>query len=212
VTVTAVLAAMYRHHDRAGWLDAAVDPRLQASAGTHPALLTPLVRLGDPPAGVAMTLALVLACAAVRRWRGALLAGIAVPAASALTELVLKPVVGRTLHGALSFPSGHATSMFALAAACAVLLASPPRTRLPGPVRASLVLAAVLVAGLVAAAMVALNYHYATDAVAGAATGTGVVLLTAVVLDWCVPGARRKDPAPGRPLPEATQQTQPGVR
>lgn len=185
VAVTVLLALMYHHHERPGWLDAVVDPRLQASAGRHQALLTPLVRLGDPPAGIVLTLVLVAGCLAARRWRGALLAGIAVPAASALTELVLKPLVGRTLHGALSFPSGHATSMFALAAACAVLLANPPRARPPAAARLALalVLGAVLVAAMVAAAMVALDYHYVTDAIAGAATGTAVVLLTALILD-----------------------------
>ena len=183
VAVMVVLAVMYRHHDRAGWLDAAVDPRLRTSLGAHPALLTPLVRLGDPPAGIVLTLALVLYCVAARRWRGALLAGIAVPVASALTELVLKPLVGRTLHGGPGFPSGHATSMFALAAVCAVLLANPPRARLSKAARLALVLGAVLVAGLVSAAMVAREYHYATDAIAGATTGTAVVLLTALLLD-----------------------------
>src|SRR5690348_18317084 len=81
VAVTVLLALMYRHHERPGWLDTVVDPRLQASVGRHPALLNPLVRLGDPPAGIVLALVLVAGCLAARRWRGALLAGIAVPAA-----------------------------------------------------------------------------------------------------------------------------------
>jgi hypothetical protein len=49
-----------------------------------------------------MTSVLVLACLVTRRWRGAVLAAVAVPAAAGLAELVLKPLVGRTLMGALS--------------------------------------------------------------------------------------------------------------
>ena len=76
-----------------------------------------------------LTVILVLACLATRNWSGAVLATVAEPAAGALTESVLKPYVGR-IDQARSFPSGHATSLFALAAVCRSC--SPiPRTACP---------------------------------------------------------------------------------
>ena len=130
-------------------------------------LLHLLAWLGGLGSVAVLTAALVLACLVARRWRGAVLAGLAVPAAVALTEFGLKPLVGRSISGYPSFPSGHATAMFALAATCAVLLANPPRPRLPRSVRLALVAGAVLVAAAVPVAMVALGYHYFTDIVAG---------------------------------------------
>jgi membrane-associated phospholipid phosphatase len=184
VAVTVFLGARFSQHTRAGWLDTAVDARVQAVIGGHSVLLNRLVGLGDPIPVTVMTAALLLACLAMRRWRGAVLVAVAVPAASALAELLLKPVIGRTLAGALSFPSGHATGVFALAAAFAALLADPLRPRLPVALRLLLALAALLVACAVAAALVGLGAHYFTDTVGGAAVGTGVVLATALVLDW----------------------------
>ena len=82
--------------------------------------------------------------------------------------------------------------MFALAASCAVLLANPPRPRLPRAVRLLLVPGAVLVAASVPVAMVALGFHYFTDIVAGTALGIGMVLLTALLIDRARPIAPRR--------------------
>ena len=95
--------------------------------------------------------------------------------------------------------------MFALAATCAVLLAGPSRPRLPGALRLLLGLGAVLLAAAVGTAMVGLGYHYFTDIVAGAVVGIGMVLLTALVIDWAAahsPPARRPPRNPGdAPVP-----------
>jgi membrane-associated phospholipid phosphatase len=183
VAVTLALALTFAGHTRAGPLDSAVDARARAGLGTHPALLGQLVRLGDTGPVTAVTIALVLACVAVRRWRGGVLVAVAVPATAVLTEFVLKPVIHRTLRGALSFPSGHTAIMFALAVASAVLLADPPGRRGSGAVRLLLVLAALLTAAAVAAAMVGMGFHYFTDTVGGAAVGTALPLLSALVID-----------------------------
>lgn len=103
---------------------------------------------------------------------------------------MLKPYVNVGQAIVHSFPSGHATSMFALAAICAVLLVDPPRRRVPGVIRLLLVLMALLAAA-VAAAMVAIGAHYFTDAVGGAAVGAGVVLACAFALDIVASRARR---------------------
>ena len=187
VTVTAALAVSFAHQSRADWLDAAVDARIQDALGRHPLLLSVLPWFGDKLPVAAMTGALVVACLVTRRWRGGVLAGTAVLASEVITELVLKPLTGRTSRGFLSFPSGHATSTFALAAICAVLLAGPSRPRLPAAVRLLFALAAVLVAGAASAAMVALRFHYFTDIIGGAAVSVATVLLIALMLDRIIP-------------------------
>jgi membrane-associated phospholipid phosphatase len=186
--VTAVLAGCLAGRGRPGWLDSAADPRIQAVLSRFPVLLNWLPDFGTLRPVALMTVALALACAATRRWSGAVLAVVAVPVATGLTEYVLKPYVGGFLDQ--GFPSGHATSMFALAAIGMVLLAGP-RHRAPGVLRLLSVLLALLLASSVAAAMVAIGAHTFTDALAGAAVGTGVVLASALILDLVASRVRR---------------------
>jgi len=197
VAVAAALAALLSGGGSAGRLDTALDPRIQARLGRFPSLLHWLPRLGGLKEVALMTLALALACVVTRRWTGAVLALVAVPCAVGLTEYVLKPYVGVPLDQ--GFPSGHATSSFALAAIGAVLLADPPHRRLRGTLRLLLVLMATLLAAAVAAAMVAIGAHTVTDAVAGAAVGTGVVMACALTLDLVSTRGRRA--AAGQPPP-----------
>jgi membrane-associated phospholipid phosphatase len=197
--VTAVLGVHYAGGTQAGWLDSIVDPRFAAEQSRFYVLLPRLEDLGTLGPVTLMTLALILACLATRRWSGAILAVIAEPAAVCLTEYVLKPAIGRVAEGWLSFPSGHATSMFGLAAICTVLLTGPDRG-LPRALRWLLILAAFAVAAAVAAAMVAIGAHYFTDVIGGAAVGIGVVLACALTLDLIasrVPRGRAARPAPG---------------
>ena len=190
VALTTVLALLSAGRTRPGWLDTAVDRWVQGSLGRHPYLLNPLANLGTAVPVIIMIAALVLTCAALREWRAAILAAAATPAASACTELVLKPLVGRRLNGALSFPSGHATSLFALAVSCGILLTGPRLYRVPRALRVAATVAAVLIATAVATAMVGLDAHYFTDAIGGAAVGTGVTLSCALILDR-IPASRR---------------------
>jgi membrane-associated phospholipid phosphatase len=178
-----------------GWLDATFDPRFQALQGRIPVLLDWLPRFGELKPVAVMTFTLILACVVTRWRRGAVLTALAVPVAIGLTVYVLKPTVGEAIGQA--FPSGHATSSFALAACFAVLLANPPR-RVPGGVRLPLVLVAFLLATAVAAAMVVNGAHTFSDAVGGAAVGTGVVLACALTLD-ALGSLRLRAPAAPRP-------------
>ena len=180
--VVAVLGALFAGQSQPDRLDAAVGHWLRSSIGTHPAPLHVLANFGGPPLVTALTVVLVLAALAARRWRGAVLPAVAVPLAAALTELALKPLFGRTMGGALSYPSGHATSDFALATVAAILFAGPARPRIPAFARRLLLLGAFLFAAVVAVAMVGLWYHYFTDIIGGAAVGSGTVVLTALVL------------------------------
>jgi undecaprenyl-diphosphatase len=181
VLTTALLGACLGHGAHTDRVDAAVDAGVKASlAGQHRLLLI-LAWIGDLPAITVITAALMLACLLWRRYRGAVLLAISIPAAAVITERLIKPLVGRTALGFLSFPSGHATGTFALATAIAVLLVGA--AAVPRAVRLAVVVTAFAVASAVAAAMIALGFHYFTDAVAGAAVGTGTVLATALVLD-----------------------------
>ena len=184
VAVTAVLGALFAHQTRGSGLDTAIDARIQAGLGAHQALLRGVARLGSAPVVIAVAGALVLACLATRRWRGALLVLIAVPAAEVVGEYVLKPLIDRTLEGDLVFPSGHTTGVVVLAAASAVLLTGPLRPPWPAAVRLLLVLAAFLAAGVTAVAMIGMGAHYFTDTVGGTAVAVAIVLATALALDW----------------------------
>jgi membrane-associated phospholipid phosphatase len=181
VAIVAALGVYFAGHTQPGRLDAPIDAAFRSALGGHVSVLEFLSRFGDLPLVTAMTAALVLGCAAARRRRGALLAAIAVPLASGLTEGILKHLVGRTLRGFLSYPSGHATSTFALATVSIILLAAP--SPLPAPIRRLLMGGALLFAVAVPSAMVALRFHYFTDIVGGAAVGAGTALLTALLLD-----------------------------
>jgi len=86
LTVTAVIAVSVFHQSRAGWLDATVDARIKAGLGGHPlsfdlgghSLLTVVSGFGDLVPVTMMTVALAVACLVTRRWRAAVLAGVAV--------------------------------------------------------------------------------------------------------------------------------------
>jgi membrane-associated phospholipid phosphatase len=202
---TALLGASLGHGAHTDPVDTAVDSRVRAILAGHLKLLELLARLGDLPAITGITAILVLACLLRRRYRGAALLALSGPAAAVITERLLKPLVGRTALGFLSFPSGHATGTFALATAITVLLAGAPGA--PRAVRLAASVIAFAVASAVAAAMVALGFHYFTDAVAGAAVGIGTVLATALLLDLAIQAWRRSG---RRPPPAVSAEDRPG--
>ena len=202
VAVIAVLGVLFSGQSRPDRFDAAVDAAVRSGAGAYVGLPDFLINFGNLPLVTVMTAALVLGCAAARWWRGAALAAVAVPAASGLTELVLKHLIGRTLHGWLTYPSGHATVTFALAAVSAILLTGPSCPQWPALARWLLMLGAFLTAAAVSFATVALTFHYFTDIVGGAALGTGTALLTALLVDRVATAEPLRAPRitrPGRP-------------
>jgi membrane-associated phospholipid phosphatase len=220
VAVIVFLGALFTHQRRPEGLDRAIDTRIWAGLGWHHGLLDLVAGIGDPATVTVMSVALIVACLATRRWHGAVLAAVAVPLASALTEFLLKPLIDRTMQGALSYPSGHSTGMFALAGVCAVLLTGPSRPGLSAAARVPLTLVAYLAASAVAVALIGLGDHYFTDTVAGAAVGTAVVLVTAFILDRLgrptpAPQSAAGEPAPapaGRKLLPPMSAQPPGAR
>lgn len=136
-----------------------------------------IVEFASPEVLVVGLLGLV-AVALQHRDRRAAVVIIAGPAIAALlAELVLKPLVDRTTPGgSYSFPSGSATG-FAAACTAVVLVVYRLKREWTMP--------ALVLGGAAAAAMgfavVALSWHYATDALAGCAIGCAVVMLAAAV-------------------------------
>lgn len=175
--------------------DGPVDSWLMQHFGSHAHALQLAADLGQGPQVAVMTLVLVVACVAVRSVNGALLALVSIPAAAALTEVVLKPLVNQHFS---SFPSGRSTGFFAVITVITVLLAGTPARRVPRAAR-RIVIAVAYLAGLaVSAATIGLGYHTATDVAGGAAVGTGVVLAVALVLDLPVSRALLALIGPGR--------------
>jgi membrane-associated phospholipid phosphatase len=171
------------HHAHAGWLDRSIDSRLQTALASHNALLVAVADMAKPSRVALLIAALVVACVAVRRLDGALLAVVAVPAAILLTE-GLKQLFDRTLNGAPVYPSGHTATAFALATVMMILMLCPSRHVLPFPVRLAITLVAMLIGCAVALAVIGLNWHYFTDTLAGAAVGIGTVIGVSLAIDW----------------------------
>jgi hypothetical protein len=120
------------------------------------------------------------------RWR-ALACLIGPPVAAVVNQLVIKPLVGRQYLGDLSFASGSVTVIAAVSTAW--VLAVPRRFRPATAVLGSLATALMMVA------VIAVRWHYPTDAVAGAVFGVGMVL----IVDGAIRFISRSQPgdAPG---------------
>jgi undecaprenyl-diphosphatase len=182
LTVVAALGIASVHQSHGDAVDRAVDSWI---IGLHVPehVLSALSLLGDGIEMVALTAVLAVACLAARRLSGAALAIAGVLVAAALTELVLKPLVHRTLAGDLTYPSGHTTGLFALATVVAVVVLGSRSGRSRSAARVAAVIAAAIIAAAVGFAMIGLQYHYFTDTVGGAAVGIGAVLGVAFLLD-----------------------------
>jgi membrane-associated phospholipid phosphatase len=204
--IVASMGAWLAHGTQAGPLDARVDLWLDVHLTTGRGLVLRLRDFGNPQWVTAICAALVLASLALRRYRGALLAAIAVPLAGGITEFALKPLFDRRLHGFLSFPSGHVTAVSAMAATGMVLLLGPARPPVPAAARWLASAVAVLLVPTVAVSVVVGNFHYFTDTIGGACVGTATVLSTALALDWLSQRLTRRRAAarePAAPEPAA---------
>ncbi|MCQ4198994.1 phosphatase PAP2 family protein [Streptomyces sp. NPDC007126] len=146
----------------------------------HVAVVTDF--LGEPVGAVLLVAVLVTGCLLLRDPRAAVFlvtgSGLTVG-----TTTLLKPVVGRTIHGDnLSYPSGHTAFLTALALMLSLLATG--RLGLGRAAGVPLVFAAGLVAGAVMGwAQVVLGSHYATDTLGGWCTAMAVLPVTAWLVD-----------------------------
>ena len=106
-------------------------------------------------------------------WRAAACAG-GPYVAVALAQWVIKPEIGRYYEQVLTYPSGSVTVVAALAAAAVVAV--------PGVLRWPVGFFGLVAIALESLAVVALRWHYPSDALGGALLGNGTVLVVAGVL------------------------------
>ncbi|HEX4834510.1 MAG TPA: phosphatase PAP2 family protein [Trebonia sp.] len=179
--------------------DRAADAPVIDSLGRHQALAGWLTQPGNRVPFALITLALAAACLWARRWNGLVLALVADLIATGVDDKLLKPLFHRTYLGALSYPSGHTTSVATLALVYAVLFLAPPQDRRSRGWR--LAGLAVLLALLVAAVLgvLALRWHYFTDTVGGAAIAVAVTAALCLAIDalWPRAAARWQRRQPG---------------
>ncbi len=178
-----VLGVLFARQTAADWLDHAVDAPIVGWFGGHQGLARWLAAPGSVVPAVLLSAAIAVACLLTGRLNGAVLAVTAVPVAEGVTEGVFKPLVHRTLLGGISYPSGHATAIVALASTVTVLLLVPPRSARAGVARVAITAVAYSLAVGVVVGLIGLRWHYFTDTVAGAAVGIGTVCGLALVLD-----------------------------
>jgi membrane-associated phospholipid phosphatase len=182
---TAVLVALgilHFHDSGLTGIDAAMLPSID---GVRPPwrYVALAVDFGGEPVGSTILVALLaLVCFLAHRIRAAVLTVLGVAVTVAVTTL-LKPIIGRTIHGEfLSYPSGHTALATALALVIALLLAD--RLGLGRAPAVVLVLGLALVAGAAMGwAEVALGAHYPTDAVGGFCAALAAVPATAWLVD-----------------------------
>jgi membrane-associated phospholipid phosphatase len=187
--LVAVLGVLFAHHATADRFDRAVDSQIISWFDGHHGLLSWLAMPGSYIPAAVLTAVIVVACLLAGRLNGAVLAAAAVPVAIGLNDGLLKHLVHRTYLGFLTYPSGHTSAVFALAATVTVLLVLPPQPTRARVLRVLVPVAACAIGGVVAIAVIALRWHYFTDTVAGAALGIGTVCGLALILD--LPAPRR---------------------
>lgn len=143
-----------------------------------------VIDFGGEPVGATLLMAALAVAGLASRHRRAAVMALAGPAAAVATTTLLKPLVGRTIHGQdnLSYPSGHTALATALAIVLALLLADQLSMR-PGAAMALLMLLAVVAAAAMAWSQVTLGAHYETDTVGGFAAAVAVVPATAWLVD-----------------------------
>ncbi|MFD8569357.1 phosphatase PAP2 family protein [Streptomyces sp. NPDC059639] len=182
--VVAVLAFLYADHSEPGTVDRwFIDPTADSVGQPWRRVALALDFLGEPAGSVALVTLLVAGCLLLRRPRAAVLVA-AGPVVSVVATTLIKPVVGRTIHGPgnLSYPSGHTAFATSLAIALALLAAG--LFRLGRTAGFALVLGVALAGGAAMGwAQVALGAHYPTDVLGGWCTALVLVPATAWLVD-----------------------------
>jgi undecaprenyl-diphosphatase len=182
-TIVVALGALFAHQTSPDGLDHAIDAPFITWFAGHRGLGLWLVAPGSLVPAAVLTVGIAVWCLLGRRLNGAVLAAVALPVAEGLNDGLLKPVIQRTYLGALTYPSGHTTAVFALVATITVLLLGAPRPGPAGAWRVAVPAVACVLALVVVIALIGVQFHYFTDCVGGAALGTGTVCGLVLILD-----------------------------
>jgi membrane-associated phospholipid phosphatase len=128
-----------------------------------------------------------------RRRRATVLVVVSPLVAVGFTEYVAKPWVHRAPFGVDTYPSGHSTSVFAVATAIAIVLLGASAPPVSAATRWGWALGSLAIAAVVAVDVVAAGYHFATDAIGGSAIGIAVPCVLALGMDLAgAVGVRRR--------------------
>ncbi|MFI1016767.1 phosphatase PAP2 family protein [Streptomyces sp. NPDC020965] len=176
------LGVLHAGHRRPGTVDAWIQPALDGVRTPWRSLALATDFLAEPAGAALLAGAAVMGCLLLRRPRAAVLLVVGLGLTVGTTTLI-KPLAGRTIHGAhLSYPSGHTAFLTALALIVALLAVG--RLGLGSTAGTLLVLAAALVAGAAMGwAQVALGAHYPTDVLGGWCTALAVIPASAGLID-----------------------------
>lgn len=196
IIVVAVLGMRYANQNAAGSLDRTLDTFIRTHIRRGQPLIRALVMLGNPLPATTVVAAVAAAAAVARRWSGVVLTIGGTLAGVTITELILKPLVMRLRYGHLSFPSGHSTTVAAVAIAASILLTGVQRPRSLA-VRLVAGVVPIVVAACVAVGLIAEHIHYATDTLAGCCVAAATVLTVALVLDVIAPRVHRSSQPTG---------------
>jgi membrane-associated phospholipid phosphatase len=183
VVVTLAIGVAFARQSTADGFDRVVDDPVIRLLGGHATALHWMEYPGTQVPALVLSLAMAAACVGARRLNGVVLALMAVFVATRIDEWLLKPLFHRTYLGALSYPSGHTTSVVTMIACYVVLfLLAPqvPKTR--AWLLAGLVVLLVLLV-VTALGVIGLRWHYFTDVVGGAAVGVAAVCALCLLLD-----------------------------
>lgn len=165
--------------------------RLKHRFASHLSIVRHVADLGGPFVITLITVVLAAVMAARRKIRALVLVVAAPIAAELLTEQVLKPWVHRAPFGVDTYPSGHSTGAFVTATVAAILLLGPSGPRRFATLRWVITVAGFVLAAVIAVALVAGGYHFATDTIGGAAVGIATGCLVALVIDAVTPRLTR---------------------
>ncbi len=183
VVVVFMIGAAFAHQTTADGFDRAVDDPVINWLGRDQTLLDWMEYPGTQVPAVVLSLAMAVAALARRRRNGVVLALLAVFIGTRIDESLLKPLFHRTYLGALSYPSGHTTSVVAIVAVYGVLFVIGPQERRTrgwrlGGLAVLLALTVITVLGVMG-----LRWHYFTDTVGGAAVGLATVCALCLLID-----------------------------
>ena len=173
LAVLVTFGVLYHNRSGPGAFDRAVDGWLVAHTNHRTALW--IADLGNGPVVLIMAL-LVAGWFAWRRLPAVAALVLLTPiVATGLTEWLVKPLVHRSKGDYLAYPSGHETGVAAIALPVAlVALGAGARW---------LVVGALAVPVLCGLALVAADYHYATDVVGGLCVATATTICVALLVD-----------------------------
>lgn len=147
----------------------------------------------NPALAVAVLGAVAVGAIVRRRWNLLILVLIAAPVSVVLSEVVLKPLVGRHRGDSLAYPSGHETGLGSAVCVLALVLLGSSVPVLAKTI-GMIVLALLLVVGGIG--LVGAFYHYATDIVGAVGVVVATTLATAMAIDSIWARSRGRSAAP----------------